>query len=70
MRLLALDADACMRKQITPSPAAVAADLSSLQSNDVGPNKDDNDNDEEYTTTPAYLHQTFPPSKNRLDPKK
>ena len=30
MRLLALDADAGMRKQSTPSPAAVAADLSSL----------------------------------------
>jgi hypothetical protein len=28
MLLLALDADAGVRKQITPSPAAVAADLS------------------------------------------
>jgi hypothetical protein len=33
MLLLALDADAGMRKHTTPSPAAVAADLSSLQSN-------------------------------------
>jgi hypothetical protein len=58
MRLLALDADAGVRKQITPSPAAVAADLSSLRLNNTGPNKDDDDNNEEYTTTPAYLHRT------------
>jgi hypothetical protein len=58
MRLLALDADAGVRQQITPSPAAVAADLSSLWLNDAGPDEDDDDNDEEYTTTSAYLHQT------------
>ena len=54
--MLALDADAGVRKQITPSPAAVATDLSSLWLNNAGPDKDDDDNDEEYTTTPAYLH--------------
>jgi hypothetical protein len=58
MRLLALDADAGVRKQITSFPATVATDLSSLRSNNAGPNKDDDDNDEEYTTTHAYFHRT------------
>jgi hypothetical protein len=56
MLLLTLDTGASVRKQIIPSPATVAADLSSLWSNDTRPDKDDNDNDEEYTTPPAYLH--------------
>jgi hypothetical protein len=55
--LLALDDDASMRKQINPSPAGVAADLSSLRLNNAGPDEDDNGNNDEYLTTPAYLHR-------------
>jgi hypothetical protein len=70
MQLLSLDADANMRKQITPSPAAVAADLSSLQSNDAGPNKDNNDNNEEYATTPTYLHRTVSSKSKQVGSQK
>ncbi len=70
MLLLALDADAGMRKQTTSSLAAVAADLSSLRSNNAGPDKDNDDNDEEYTTTPAYLHRTVSSKSKQVGSQK
>jgi hypothetical protein len=62
MQLLALYADAGVKKQIIPSPAAVAADLSFLRSNDVGTNEDNDDTMRTIQPLPLTSIERFPPS--------